>query len=71
MLSNCDAIKTPESPLDSKESILKEISAEYSLEGLMLKLQNFGHLMQRIDSLELTHWKRLMLGKTEGRRRRT
>ena len=49
-------------------SILKEISPEYSLEGLMLKLklQYFGHLMQRTDSLEKT----LMLGKTEGRRRR-
>ena len=63
--------KTLESPLDSKEinqSILKEISPEYSLEGLMLKLklQYTGHLMQRIDSLEKT----LMLGKTEGRRRR-
>ena len=63
--------KTLESPLDSKkitQSILKEISPEYSLEGLMLKLnlQYFGHLMGRIDSLEKT----LMLGKTEGRRRR-
>jgi len=50
------------------KSILKEISPEYSLEGLMLKLklQYFGHLMQRTDSLEKT----LMLGKTEGRRRR-
>ena len=50
------------------KSILKEISLEYSLEGLMLKLklQNFGHLMGRTDSLEKT----LMLGKTEGRRRR-
>ena len=49
-------------------SIQKEISPEYSLEGLMLKmkLQYFGHLMQRTDSLE----KALMLGKTEGRRRR-
>ena len=49
-------------------SILKEISSEYSLEGLMLKLklQYFGHLMQRTYSLE----KILMLGKTEGRRRR-
>ena len=60
--------KTLESPLDSKEiqSILKEISPEYSLEGLMLKLkrQYFGHLMQRTDSLEKT----LMLGKIEGRR---
>ena len=45
--------------------ILKEISPEYSLEGLMLKLQYFGHLMQRIDSLEKT----LMLGKIEGGRR--
>ena len=52
----------------SNQSILKEISPEYSLEGLMLKLklQHFGHLMQRTDSLEKT----LMLGKTEGRRRR-
>ena len=49
-------------------TILKEISPEYSLEGLMLKLklQHFGHLMQRTDSLENT----LMLGKIEGRRRR-
>ena len=61
--------KTFENPLDSKEinqSILKEISLEYSLEGLMLKLQNFGHLIQRADSLEKT----LMLGKIKGRRRR-
>ena len=52
----------------SNQSILKEISPEYSLEGLMLKLklQYFGHLMQRTDSLEKT----LMLGKIEGRRRR-
>ena len=50
----------------SNRSILKEINHEYSLEGLMLKLQYFGHLMQRADSLE----KILMLGKTEGRRRR-
>ena len=61
--------KTLESVLDSKElqSILKEMSPEYSLEGLMLKLklQNFGHLMQRANSLEKT----LMLGKIEGRRR--
>jgi len=59
--------KTLESPLDSK-SILKEMNPEYSLEGLMLKLefQYFGHLMQRADSLEKT----LMLGKIEGRRRR-
>ena len=47
----------------SNQSILKEISPEYSLEGLMLKLQYFGHLMQRADSVEKT----LMLGKIEGR----
>ena len=62
--------KTLESPLDCKEvqSILKEISPGCLLEGLMLKLklQYFGHLMQRADSLEKT----LMLRKTEGRRRR-
>ena len=63
--------KTLESPLDCKEiqtSILKEISPEYSLEGLMLKLklQSFGHLMGRTDLFEKT----LMLGKIEGRRRR-
>ena len=63
--------KTLESPLDCKEIQPinpKEISPEYSLEGLMLKLQlqYFGHLMQRADSLEKT----LMLGKIEGRRRR-
>ena len=63
--------KTLESPLDCKEinqSILKEISPEYSLEGLMLKLrfQYFGHLMRRTDSMEKT----LMLGKIEGGRRR-
>ena len=50
----------------SNQSSLKEISPEYSLEGLILKLQYFGHLMQRTDSLEKT----LMLGKIEGRRRR-
>ena len=63
--------KTLESPLDYKEinqSILKEISPEYSLEGLMLKLKfpYFGHLMRRTDSFEKT----LVLGKTEGWRRR-
>ena len=63
--------KTSESPLDSSEInqlILKEISPEWSLEGLMLKLklQSFGLLMRRADSLEKT----LMLGKIEGRRRR-
>ena len=52
----------------SNQSILKEVNTEYSLEGLMLKLrlQYFGHLMGRADSLEKT----LMLGKIEGRRRR-
>ena len=50
----------------SNQSILKEINSEYSLEGLMLKLQYFGHLMQSADSLEKT----LVLGKIEGRRRR-
>ena len=50
----------------SNQSILKEISPKYSLEGLMLKLQYFCHLMQRTDSLEKT----LMLGKIEGRGRR-
>ena len=63
--------KTPESPLDCKEIQpvhLKENQSEYSLEGLMpkLKLQYFGHLMRRTDSLEKT----LMLGKSEDRRRR-
>ena len=62
--------KTLESPLECRKikPILMEISPEYSLEGLMLmlKLQYFGHLMQRTDSLEKT----LMLGKIEGERRR-
>ena len=61
-------MRVPSTARRSNQSILKEISPEYSLEGLMLKLkmQNFGHLMQRTDSLEKT----LMLEKTEGRRRR-
>ena len=50
----------------SNQSILKEIKRDYSLEGLMLNLQYFGHLMRRADSLEKT----LMLGKIEGKRRR-
>ena len=63
--------KTLESPLDCKrsnQSILKEINPEYSLEGLVLKLklQYFGHLIQRADTLEKT----LMLRKIEGKRRR-
>ena len=64
MLSN--SLRVPWTARRSNQSILKEINPEYSLEGLMLKLQYFGHLMQRVDSLEKT----LMLGKTEGGRRR-
>ena len=61
-------MKVPWTARRSNQSILKEISPDYSLEGLMLKLklQYFGHLMQRADSLENT----LMLGKIEGMRRR-
>ena len=61
-------MRVPWTARRSNQSVLKEISPEYSLEGLMLKLtlQCFGHLMRRADSLEKT----LMLGKTEGRRRR-
>ena len=61
-------LRVPWTARRSKQSILKEISPEYSLEGLMLKLklQDFGHLMRRADSLEKT----LMLGKIEGRRRK-
>ena len=73
MLLNCGVgegrpLRDPWTAKRSNQSILKEISPEYSLEGLMLKLklQNFGHLMQRTDSFEKT----LMLGKIEGRRRR-
>ena len=58
-------MRVPWTARRSNQSILKEISPEYSLEGLMLKLQYFGHLMRRADSLEKT----LMLGKTEGKRR--
>ena len=61
-------LRVPWTVRRSNQSILKEISPEYSLQGLILKLklQYFGHLMQRADSLEKT----LMLGKIEGRRRR-
>ena len=61
-------MRVPWTARRSNQSILKEISPEYSLEGLMLKLklQYFGHLMQKTDSLEKT----LMLGKIEGERRR-
>ena len=70
MLLNCsvgeDSLRVPWTARRSNQSILKEISPEYSLEGLVLKLklQSFGHLMQRADSFEK------MLGKIEGRRRR-
>ena len=72
MLSNCVVLERTLETLDRIEikpkSILKEINPEYSLEGLMLKLklQYFGHLMQRANSLAKT----LMVGKIEGRRRR-
>ena len=71
MLSSCgvgEDLKVPWTARRSNQSILKEISPEYSMEGLMLKLklQYFGHLMQRANSLEKT----LMLGKIEGKRRR-
>ena len=71
MLLNCDAgedSRVPWTTRRSNQSILKEISPEDSLEGLMLKLklQYFGHLMRRTDALEKT----LMMGKTEGGRRR-
>ena len=70
MLFNCNMEKTLKvwTTRRSNQSILKEINLEYSLEGLMLKLklQCFGHVMQRADSLEKT----LMLGKIEGRKRR-
>ena len=69
MLSNCGAgdVEGPPWTARSNQSILKEISPEYSPEGLMLKLtlQYFGHLMRRTDSLEKTP----TLGKIEGRRR--
>ena len=60
-------MRVPWTTRRSNQSILKEVNPEYSLEGLMLKLklQYFGHLMRRVDSLEKT----LMLGKIEGRRR--
>jgi len=71
MLLNCgveELLRVPWSARRSNQSILKEISSEYSLKGLMLKLklQYFGHLMWRVDSLEKT----LMLGKIEDRKKR-
>ena len=67
MLADCGAGEDSWTARRSNQLILKEIIPEYSLEGLMLKLelQYFGHLMRRADSLEKT----LMLGKTEGKRR--
>ena len=59
-------MRVPWTARRSNQSILKEISSEYSLEGLMLKLQHFGNLMRRTDLLEKT----LILGKIEGERRR-
>ena len=59
-------MRVPQTARRSNQSILKEIDPESPLKGLMLKLQNFGHLMHRVDSLEKT----LMVGKIEGRRRR-
>ena len=72
MLLSCsvgeDSLRAPWTARKSNQSILKEISPEYSLEGLMLKLklQYFGHLMRKADLFEKT----LMLGKVEGRKRR-
>ena len=68
MLSNCGSRKDSRVPwtIRSNQSIPKEINSEYSLEGLTLKLQYFGHLMRRADSPERT----LMMGKTEGKRKR-
>ena len=67
-MTECLLLRVPWTARRSNQSILKEISPEYSLEGLMLKLklQYFGHLMGRTDSLEKT----LMLGKIEGGRRK-
>ena len=69
MLLNCGAgkdLRVLWTARKSNQSILKEINLEDSVEGLLLKLQYFGHVMPRADSLEKT----LMLGKIEGRRRR-
>ena len=69
LLLNCgageDSLRVHWTTRRSNQSILKEIKPKYSLEGLMLKLQNFGHLMRRADSWEQT----LMLGKIEGKRK--
>ena len=67
MLLNCaeEDLRVPWTARISNQSILKEINTEYSLEELLLKLQYFGHLMRKVDSLEKT----LILGKIEGKRR--
>ena len=65
MLLNCD-VGVPYTARTLNQSILKEINPEYSLKGLIQKLQYFGHVIQRLDSLEKT----LMSGRIEGRRRR-
>ena len=59
-------LRVPWTARRSNQSLLKENNPEYSLEGLMLKLQNFGHLIRRADTLEKT----LMLGKIEGKKRK-
>ena len=66
MLLNCGVREVPWTAGRSNQSILQEISPEYSLEGMLLKLHYFDHLIQRADSVENT----MMLGKIEGRRRR-
>ena len=66
LLNSPRLLSVPWTARRSNQFILKEINPDYSLEGLKLKLQYFGHLMQRANSLEKT----LMLGKIEGRRRR-
>ena len=67
MLLNCaeEDLRVPWTARISNQSILKEINTEYSLEELLLKLQYFGHLMRKVDSLQTT----LILGKIEGKRR--
>ena len=66
MLLNCGARRVPWTARSSNQPILKEINSEYSPEGLMLKLQYFGHLMERASSIEKT----LMQGKIEDRKGR-
>ena len=66
LTGHCRLLRVPWTARRSKQSILKEMSPEYSLEVLMLKFQHFSHLMRRANSIEKT----LMLGKIEGKRRR-